>query len=490
MATIKNSQNALPDQDEDLKGPKTASFASSSGQGANAIGAAPANEAAKPGSGAFTNVQSFLNANNPQGISQKVASTGQKQAQKTNQELNKQKTQLNQDVSDTQAAINTASSNFQNVLSGTAATGGNEQELQNLTGSYNQLQNAQTGVGLGGQEKLQAGASSINQLAKNLVGGKGGQQNALRSIYGQQRPMTAGGLDLDQTLLGASGADFSGVRRQAAQVQRGIDQAGKGAQAESANLANTLEGAKSQAAQNVQGEIATQRASQQQQASQMQNDFASISEMLSGKKPADAALLSKYGVGNAELSGTSAADFKAQADKLASSFGGNLSATEKAQLLDPKQRARLSALGNIVKDQSLISDLGTAGTGTIASDRLDESVVDPMKQAARTAQESNNLSIEQQLSGLAPQMNKAAQDAQYAKQYADMINFGISNGSGGTYQDEQGNSITEQQAQQQANAKAAATRQAQEALIAQQAGLQGSKQNLSTKTLLDFLAGK
>lgn len=240
----------------------------STGQGSSA---APSSSSAQPAgtsggtqntnSGSFTNLKSYLGANNNynsgQGFGNQVNSNLSGQAQNINNNINNaSNTFQTQTVNSTQP-VTSQYNNFEN------STGNGS----NLNDIYNYAQNSQNvantqgleGASYSGPQTLNdlSGANNGSTIQNNIgnynglvqgAGTQAGTSNLLNSLYGQQG-YNQGDNTLDSAFL--SGNNFSGAQAAGNSLTNSYNQANANAQNSAQNVANTINGY----AQNVTGQL-------------------------------------------------------------------------------------------------------------------------------------------------------------------------------------------------------------------------------------------
>lgn len=248
------------------------------------------NPSAPTSSGNFTNLKSYLGANNNgQDFSNQVNSNLQQQGSNLNSNIQGASNQFNNQV---QSVVNPAQQNYQsyqniannndpNAITNYASQGNNAQNIQNLENStYTGPQNLNNLSGNYNGNALQSGVSNYQNLANDTTS-DAGRMNLLQSLYGNSN-YNQGQQTLDNVFL--QGNNFSNTVGQANQVNNAYNTANNNASATVQNAQNalgniasgtqnSLNTAMSNENQAIQGNYANALNTQAQDYTQLQKDL-------------------------------------------------------------------------------------------------------------------------------------------------------------------------------------------------------------------------
>jgi hypothetical protein len=326
-----------------------------------------------PRSGGFTNVQNFVQANQPGQLGRGIQQQGQQAAQRAQQEVQQGQEQLQEGASMARQAQQEALQRLQ-----TAQQGGDLQELQR---QFQGLQGMQTDAGVQNRQGIVSAARRAQQVAQ-LSGTEGGQAALLRAQYGQQG-LTQGGLGLDQMLLGSSGQDLSDLRRMSSQAARSVEDLMTQESATQQALSTDLAQVKGEGLAGLQGELDTKVAGVGQQRANLNQTLQSIQskltknltpnswgnlptaqEVLGRLTPEERQVFSQYAGDNLQLLG-GRNDMTNQLRQLGQSIG-QVSEQDQLKLMSPEQRARAEVLARLSQRGDLAEQVQNIGTQQVS----------------------------------------------------------------------------------------------------------------------------
>jgi hypothetical protein len=307
-----------------------------------------------PKSGAFTNVQTFVQANQPGQLGRGIQQQGQQAAQKTAQEVAQGQQSLQEGASSAQQAQREALQRLQQAQS--------SGDLKQLESQYQQVQGMNTDTGVANRQGIVSAARRAQQMAQ-LAGSEGGQAALLRAQYGQQG-LTQGGLGLDQMLLASSGTDLSDLRRLGSQATRSVEDLMTQESATQQGLSQELAAVKGEALGSLQTELGQKMDTVQGQATGINQALQSIQkkltenlkpntwgmlptaeEVLSRLTPEERQVFMQYGGGDLSLVG-GRNEMTRQLQQLGQTIG-QISEQDQIKLMTPEQRARAEVLARL-----------------------------------------------------------------------------------------------------------------------------------------------
>lgn len=188
--TAVNKEDNIKQQQEQL-GPQKLGGA----QGA-IVGAGGGVGTARPTqSGRFVNLQSYLKANKPQDMAEKVVGKTEQEAGKTISNIKQAGQEFGKQVGQFQQGISSAAQQAQEQIKADPSSVSNLQEFQRVRdASYTGPQKLQA------EEQLKSGISRLAETGK-MAGSEAGRTQLLRQTYAPQANYSRGQAGLDQALL-------------------------------------------------------------------------------------------------------------------------------------------------------------------------------------------------------------------------------------------------------------------------------------------------